>query len=1306
MHEGPNLRENLLNDNYEEDLESSRMGFFDRESLPPGEVQDCLQTIISPKAPPWSTLSNFGFLWVDPVLRKALSRGKLDLEDLPQVPSGLNVASCDTKARKVWERTRDHSSALKLMSRMISIHRSSLAVLLCLRVFGDILNLLGPVLLARLLVSFHVTSFNLSMSSLRWVSQSKLPFLGNKIFNSGIFLSSFVLKSIVESQLTYKRGILKNSIQSGLITLVFSENLRCRLQSSSGKVQNLISIDTDRASNILISWIDIGSMVFQLIGSLILLYVNMRWTCLVGILLVLVMIPVNHFISSTIKNCSVHMMSAKDERASLLLDFMTSIRTVKASHWEPYFTRKISKVRAEEIHSLTIIKMFDAVCVFLWAMTSLLMSAGTFGVWSFTGQTLTPQIVYPTISLFNIILVPINALPWVINGLVESYVSLVRLNDFFEDLRMEQSAQGPLLSERTQLLQLDDENQSKLIRINEAEFSHPPGAAEGGSFRLKVDRLFVGETEDSSQNLVTINGGIGSGKTSFLLSLLNEMVKTNGHTINNHERISFAPQEPFLMVGSIKMNILFGHAYDRERYRKIVFACGLDEDFKSLKNGDEFEIHDLSDLCLSGGQRARIMLARALYPKDSTLILVDDLLGCLDSRLSSHIVKYAFSGEITGGKTVFVVTNHPELTSISSSILNIENGFVVEQQGLKTQINAPEEINIDIIESQISEERKMYNGIVLEEREQGSVSTYAYRYYLCKQKYWLVILLLSLTLMQSSRNYADFWLAEHIGPASRYDTNQDVEQFIKVYFLIVAACGIFTLVRSFSFALGGLKSAVKIHDDLLQTIIQWEFSKFLSLSSGQILNRLINDINIIDDALPFILNIFLAQVFGLGGIIIVLVISQRANAMLMLPVILLLAWWFLRIQRVYVAGARDIKRIESIYRAPLLSMFQSSGEGCLVIRSFRKEAYFEGHLKHQVELYMKILHASVGLSAWLSLRLQLMSSLIATMIVGFGFFGDNMEHSYSNGYQVSTGLLGLSLSYILSILQYLGGLTTSASEVEREMVSVERVMEYLTSDHTENINNHKSEVELEGDIICHHVSFKYEISWALNDICLIAPAAKRLAICGRSGSGKSTLMGCIMGLLPVHSGDIFFGGISITQVSVSSLRRSIGYLPQNPIVFATSIRENLDPDAKFDDSTLLSCLRMTGFLQRYLKKLPTETIDEEILDCRPKGLSSAEKSTLSLSRLLLHKPPYLILDEPSSMLNEDDIMELLGVLDTEFKSATIIESVHKLIRASSADLVAILSNGMIQEMGPPNDLQRNQDSEFNRMLEGVHQKRV
>ena len=1300
MDEDPNLRENFLNHNDDDDLESPRMGFWDRESLPTGAGRDC-----RPMASLWSTLSNFGFLWIDPMLRKALSRGKLDVEDLPEVPSGLRVASCDSRVRKVWEKSGVHTSTLKVIVRMVSIHRSSLAMILWLRVCGDILNLLGPVLLARLLVSFHVTSFNVfSMSNFGWVSQSKAPFLGNKIFNSGLFLSSFVFKSIIESQLTYKRGILKNSIQSGLITLVFSDNLRRRLQSSSGKVQNLISIDTDRASNILMSWIDIGSMVFQLLGSLILLYVKMRWTCLVGILLVLIMIPVNHFISNTIKRCSIHMMSAKDARASLLVDFMTSIRTVKACHWEPYFTRKISKVREEEVHNLTIIKMFDAVCVFLWAMTSLLMSAGTFGVWSFIGKKLTPQIVYPTISLFNIILVPINALPWVINGLVESYVSLVRLNDFFKDLRMEHSAQGPLLSDRTQFPELDTANQYKLIKIDEAEFSYPTGAVEVRNFCLKVDCLFVGKA-DSSQNLVTIQGGVGSGKTSLLLSLLHEMVQINGKAINNHEKISFAPQESFLMVGSIKQNILFGNYYDRERYKKIVFACGLDEDFKYLDKGDEFEIHDLSDLCLSGGQRARIMLARALYPRDSTLILVDDLLGCLDPRLSSHIVKYAFSREIIGDKTVLVVTNHPELTFMSSSVLKIESGRVTQIQCTSTETNPSEEIDTGVMESPTAEERDMYHEMVLEEREQGSVSLAAYRYYLHQQKHWIVILLLSLTLMQSSRNYADFWLAEHIGSGSRHNARQGLEQFIQLYFLIVAACGLFTLVRSFSFALGGLKSAVKIHNDLLHAITEWEFSKFLSVSSGQILNRLINDINIIDDALPFILNIFLAQVFGLGGIITVLVISQRANAMLMLPVILLLAWWFLRIQRVYIAGARDMKRIESIYRAPLLSMFQSSGEGCIVIRSFRKEAYFEGHLKHQLELYTRILHASVGLSAWLSLRLQLMSSLIATMIVGFGVFGDKTDNPYFNGYDDSTGLLGLSLSYILGILQYLSGLTTSASEVEREMVSVERVMGYLNSDQEEHIDDHKLEVELEGDIVCHHVSFKYETSWALYDVCLVAPAAKRLAICGRSGSGKSTLMGCIIGMLPVHSGDIFFGGISITKVNVSSLRRSIGYLSQNPIVFSASIRENLDPDTKFDDVVLLGCLRKTGFLQRCLKKLPAETIDEEILDCKPNGLSSAEKSTLSLSRLLLHKPPYLILDEPSSMLNEDDMREILGVLDTEFKLATIIESVHKLQRATSADLVAIFNNGMVLEMGPPNDLQRKQDSEFNRMLEG-HQERV
>lgn len=1240
--------------------------------------------------------SRLGFTWFTPVLDRGARAGRLEIRDLPPLPRNIHPKCCKKIVGPL--RTGREASSSQLFWKLASIGGKELIPLICLRLIADTLTILGPLIMGILLKSFNASARRVS-SSFMVVEELTADSQYSSFLLSGVFLFTFVIKSFLDSHFSFKKGVLKQKIQSGLISQLFS-GVISQPHQNSGKIQNLMSIDTDRASNLCFAWIEIFSMFVQLCGSLILLYFNMAWTCIVGISLVIVMIPVNHWIANLIQKSSSHMMASKDTRASLLSDFFHSVRAIKAYGWETYFKYKVSTIRTEEVRNLKIIKYSDSICVFLWATTSLLMSAGTFGVWSLMGKKLTADRVYPTMSLFNIIILPINAIPWVINGMVESYVSLVRLHEYMSGSNIEK------LQNMTPPENYSQDN--PIIRFENAQFSHNNGE-NGAKFQLSIPNLTI---QGNQANLVSVQGNVGSGKTSILLALLNELECYSGKSMNTHKAMTYAPQVTFLVPGSIKDNILFGSRFDDERYQKVISACCLDKDFAGLNGGDQFRIQDVSDLSLSGGQKARIMLARALYPKCSSLILIDDMFASLDIKLAKQVAKMAILGDLTRNKTVIIVSNNRDILETATDTITVECGNVEYQRdnravslGDVTTARGPQNTNTTDIEfkSEIDDtiDIEGFRELQLESRVVGGhVSWGTYHYYFSHQRPWLAVTLISLALMQLSRSGADLWLSYNLQPrqnSTEISTSLLKENpFMVAYFGLVALCGFFTIIRSFCFAIGGIASAENIHNDLVDAVFSWNFVNFLSHNSGQIMNRMVTDIALIDDNLPFMLNIYFAQISGLAGIIITLLVSQQEYAGFMLAVFLILIFWFRSIQRKYTACSREIKRLESVFKSPLFSYLHSLNIGCISIRAFRKQEYFIDVLEHHLVNYLTTLYASTCASAWLSLRLQLMSSAVALSVLSIGLY----IKEYGSAGQQYSGLIGLSLSYLFPITNLLGGLVSSTSEVEREMVSVERVMKYLDLSGMESnleVSN-TTKMSLHGDIVVHHLDFQYPGSedLTLRQIDLTIPEFRRCVMCGRSGSGKSTLISCLLGLLPVDAATIFYGNMDINGMSRHILCGNTGYMPQEPVIFSGSIRENLDPYQKFEDEIIINCLDRAGFVETYWK---TSSVTPEMLNApiKSSAFSAAERSLLSLSRLLLRNPRYLYLDEPSSVMNDVELAKILKVVDSVFRECTIVESAHRLSRAHSADLVVILSSGRVIERGKPTELLQK-DSEFSKMM--------
>ena len=439
-----------------------------------------------------------------------------------------------------------------------------------------------------------------------------------------------------------------------------------------------------------------------------------------------------------------------------MTEFLDGIRVIKFSAWEEYFMKRIKKVRDQELGELKSKKYLDAGCVYFWASTPILMSVLTFSTYVWLGNVLTPAKVFTSLSLFNMLIMPLNNFPWVVNGLVQSLVSIRRLEKF---LNLENLKWINYYS----LNQLDDSDKI-LIDICSADLNwkkannHSLNVLEGISFKIKKGD-FIG-----------IIGKVGTGKTGILHSLMAEMEKSKGkfriNTITCQQGFAYVGQEVWIQQGTIRENILFGSEMDIEFYKKVLEACCLDTDLENLPFGDETPVGE-NGICLSGGQKARVTLARACYNRTKEIYLLDDPLSAVDAHVGRHLVNLCLNG-LLKNKTKILCTHHIEHLINADLVLVVEEGKIVETgkgsdlipKILKIEKNSYFSLNekncekyeielenVDLFQKLNDEEMRKKDE---EEKEHGVINYQVWRYYCLSVGVLLCSLtVLFLALMQS-----------------------------------------------------------------------------------------------------------------------------------------------------------------------------------------------------------------------------------------------------------------------------------------------------------------------------------------------------------------------------------------------------------------------------------------------------------------------------------------------------------------------------------------------------------------------------
>ncbi|XP_033736231.1 multidrug resistance-associated protein 7-like isoform X2 [Pecten maximus] len=1175
-----------------------------------------------------SFLSKLTFHWVQPLMIKGYKKLIKSASDVYLLPNKLNTIQLEEKFSKILTPSKhgtslysyEESSRDTLLAPDVYIrsgqqstshkHQKTTTLLTALhRTFGLEYYLLGILKLIADCVGFAGPMLlNLLVT---YIEDKDEPEQHGYLYASGLLLSTLI-GSLCSSQFDYHCRNVGFKMRCAIITTIYRKALSVGSVSiakfSTGEIVNFMSTDTDRMVNFCPSFHAMWSLPFQIGVSLYLLYLQVGLAFLAGLGFALLLIPINRWLANKIGELSKDMMEQKDARVKMMNEVLFGMRIVKFYTWENHFHSEIQRLRNAELKSLKGRKYLDAMCVYFWATTPVLISILTFTTYSLMGNPLTAAKVFTSLSLFMMLISPLNAFPWVINGLMEAWVSLKRVQEYValtdldmrsyyktsEDLYSAEriiSIKSGKFSWQNEATASPDAHAAKRMSgqsssgtkssqsAHDTESSQSaddsrPETSQSGTLKLRNINIEIEQGQ-----FIGVIGKVGSGKSSLLHAVLAEMCCEEGQVSlrDIHSGFALVAQEAWIQHATIRENILFGRPFNTKKYESVLEAAALNMDLRMLPAGDRTEVGE-NGVTLSGGQKARVSLARALY-QDKDVYLLDDPLAAVDAHVAQHLYDRCIMG-LLRNKTRILCTHHTKFLGKADLVIVMDDGVI-------SNIGPPSEVLVDtkFADNQVSDEEwtdgrpetdqssEGQDGTLVgeEEKETGVVKLSVYK------SYWRAVgnclapsVLLALLFMQASRNINDWWLSYWVthsnstnqdqpgntsgsswttgtdsqiiysrfavpadlslGSNSTTDSEDDVKFYLTVYGCLAGANSLFTLARAFLFAYGGICAARILHHKLLEKILRAPMSFFDITPIGRILNRFSSDLYALDDSLPFIMNIFLAQLYGILGTIAITCYGLPWFALLLVP----LGAIYYKIQQYYRHTSREIKRISSITLSPMYAHFSETVSGLVTIRAFRQTPRFQTENLRRLDLNQRAQFVAGAVGSWLGFRLQMMGVI---MVAGIAFIAV-LQHHFQT---VNAGLVGLAISYALSVTNLLSGVVNSFTETEKQMVSVERVQQYL-----DNIPQERWDGSLfvsptwpdSGVIKFKDVHLKYRLGLpdALNGITFNTYSAEKLGIVGRTGSGKSSLFLALFRIVEISCGEIQIDGMNIQHLDLTDVR--------------------------------------------------------------------------------------------------------------------------------------------------------------------------
>ncbi|KAJ7512873.1 multidrug resistance-associated ABC transporter [Mycena galericulata] len=1320
-------------------------------------------------ASPWDVLF---FSYTTKVVMLGNTAESLEIGDLPIVPANMratyNYASMKKAMRQIkfyvgsWQPT--HGSGALLAYRLLRVNIYAFATQFILAAASAIL-FYAPPFFMRMLLAYLESDPNRENTSWGWIwvfslfstnlilflvtgqlwslSTTTLEVRLRDQLNTVLFAKTLVRQDVASTAPPPTSA--KDEVVADVAEINEEDEDEEQDFSSKAQIMTLMTTDVDRVSEF--AWhlfTLVGESTYSpievIVGS-IFLYQLLGVSSLFGLAVTCLFLPLNHFAGKVVVDAEDNLMKARDERVALMNEILGGIRMLKFMSWERSFEARVGKVREKELKFQKLNYTVEVLWTALWNGSPMIVTLVAF--WHYAvvrKEILTPSIAFTSIIVFNEMKFSLNALPETLINMLQSVVSLRRIENY---LGTAEVADVPPLEQQSQTIAF----QSCTVTWPQERgaASKTPSAASTPRHKFVLVDLTL---QFPPGELSLVCGKLGSGKTLLLLALLGEADLLTGQMlcprsppdslaafadvhVSKDEWVvqgmcAHVPQAAWLRNASIKENILFSLPYDEERYKLTLEVCALVSDLEILEDGDEAEIGERG-VNLSGGQKARVSLARAVYSRASILLL-DDVLSAVDAHTAHHLYHICLRGELMQGRTVILVSHHVQLCAPGAAyIVALDNGRV-QFQGNRNEFQASgvmsrlvqstttddedknevatEAMPTDAQRAEGSDdlrstavpspvvatktEKSAPRKLIEEEtRAVGRVAKDVWMTYIkaCGgAPYWALFIFIFVVAALGpvlENGWLSYW--------SRGDESKSAVYYITIYAIVRL---ILSTLRWLVLYTGSLRASKTLYKRLLEAILFANIRFHDTVSRGRVLNRFGKDFEGIDSSL--------SEDFGqtmeylISSITTIISISLVGGIPFIITAVIAGILYY-NVAKVYGPTSRDMRRLDSVTRSPLYSMYSETIAGVAILRAFGASSKFLRDMLRCVDTNSNPYYWLWGLNCWLEIRFNVLSSVIMGAIALVAVLNGN----------ITAASAGFALAFANTITGDVLSLVRQFVGLEQSMVALERVKEYseLAKEAPEFIDPRPpASWPSSGAIQYEDLDIRYapELPPVLHSLSFEINPGEKVGILGRTGSGKSTLALSLFRFVEPTHGKIIVDGLDISQVGLSDLRSKLTIIPQDPTILSGSLRSTLDVFEEYDDAKIFESLRRVHLIPS--EDTPAEeanvvnanmfrNLDSPVSE-GGENFSTGEKQLLCMARAILKHSKILLMDEATASVDYATD-ELIGkTIRKEFTDSTILTIAHRLRTVIDYDRVMLLDQGRIIEFDKPDALLRNINSKF------------
>ncbi|XP_008276233.1 ATP-binding cassette sub-family C member 4 [Stegastes partitus] len=1253
------------------------------------------------------------FWWLNPLFHTGYKR-RLEEDDMYEVLTEDKSDNLGQDLQRYWD--HEVQKATKEMRKprlsrvIIRCYWKRYAVLGFFTLIEEVMKVIQPVFLGQLIRYFETYDPN-----------DMIALYENLGYAAGLSVCTIGL-ALLHHLYFYHVQRAGMKIRVAMCHMIYKKAL-CLSTSAMGKtttgqIVNLLSNDVNRFDDVTIflHFLWVGPLQAAVVVGL--LWVEIGPSCLAGMVVLMFLMPTQTMFGRLFSKFRSKTAVLTDSRIRTMNEVVSGIRIIKMYAWEKPFAALVSDVRRKEISKIMKSSYLRGLNMASFFCASKIIVFITFTVYVLLGNTLTASRVFVTVSLYTAVRLTVTLFfPSAVEKLFETRVSIRRIQEF---LMLDE-----ITKRSTALPDEKDKKRDAAVEVQDLtcywDKSLDAPSLQNISFSL------------NSNQLVAVIGPVGAGKSSLLSSILGELPAEKG-VLKVSGQLTYAAQQPWVFPGTIRSNILFGKELNPQKYERTIRACALKRDLQLLPDGDQTLIGDRG-ATLSGGQKARVNLARAVY-QDADIYLLDDPLSAVDAEVGRHLFEQCICG-LLKNKPRVLVTHQLQYLKAADQIVVLKEGHMVakgtykelqqsgvdftsllrkeeeeEQQPLQDVPGRSRTLSQISVLSQTSSVQSVMDGdhlpaetvqtVAEESRAQGTIGMRLYVKYLRAGASIVTLLAVMLVniLAQVAYIMQDWWLAywadeqEKLLPNGTITSNGqnateglNLDFYLGIYAGLTAATIIFGFLRNLVLFNVLVRCAQALHNLMFNAILRTPVRFFDINPIGRILNRFSKDIGQLDSNMPWTFVDFIQVFLQILGVIAV---AASVIPWILIPVVpLLLAFLYLR--RYFLHTSRNVKRLESTTRSPVFSHLSSSLQGLWTIRAFGAEERFQKAFDAHQDLHSEAWFLFLTTSRWFAVRLDGLCSIFVTITT----FGCLLLRD-----QLDAGSVGLALSYAITLIGMFQWGVRQSAEVENMMTSVERVVEYTELESEAPWETQKRPPPnwpSKGLVTFDQVSFSYspEGPLVLHNLSAMFRPKEKVGIVGRTGAGKSSLVSALFRLTEPQ-GKIYIDGVVTSEIGLHDLRQKMSIIPQDPVLFTGSMRKNLDPFNQHTDEELWNALKEVQ-LKPVVEELPGKL--ETVLAESGSNFSVGQRQLVCLARAILRKNRILIIDEATANVDPRTDELIQKTIRDKFRECTVLTIAHRLNTIIDSDRILVLDAGEIHAYDEPYALLQDSDGIFHKMVE-------